>query len=55
MEQRYFEEYGSLEWIEPQDYYKDCWTYRCTLEADDGQQYDIVMHKKTMELRYTNI
>lgn len=55
MEERYFDEYGFLEWIDPKDYYADCWTYRCTLEADDEEYYDVVMNKRTMELRYTNI
>ena len=52
----YFTDYGTLEWLEPKDYYAEPWKYLCTAEADDGERYDIVIRGDyPCELKYTTI
>lgn len=49
----YFEDYGELDWLEPEEYFAGNWKYRGTAEGDDEEQYDIVMSGDSMEFRYT--
>ena len=37
-----FENYGKLEWLEPEDFYAEGWKTLGTDRAEDGQMYDIV-------------
>lgn len=55
MEERYFEGYGFLEWLEPTDYYAEPWTYVCASEDDCNEPFDLVRNIRTMEMRYTCI
>ena len=55
----YFEGYGYLEWLEPEQYYAEPWIYHgsttaCGME-DSGELYAIVINKDTDEFRYTII
>lgn len=52
----YFSYYGGiLNWLEPQQYFAEPWKYMRTVEGEDGEMYDVVMHQETGEFRYTNI
>ena len=53
MEEREFEYYGKLDWLEPEEYYSAPWNYLEAAEADDGEVYAVVMHNQTGEWRYT--
>ena len=53
MEPMYFTDFGTLEWLKPQDYWKHAWRFVGTAEGDDGERYDIV--EMDNEYRYTNI
>lgn len=55
MGERYFEEYGFLDWLSPKDYYADNWRYVCTDMESQDMWYDIVRHEETQEYRYTTI
>lgn len=53
-----FENYGNLEWLEPEDFYADAWYILDTDTAEDGETYDIVLLKKSDDddiIRYTTI
>ena len=50
VETRNFEEFGELEWLEPEEYYAGGWS-----PFDYGDDYDIVINRERTELRYTNI
>lgn len=51
---RYFSEFGSLEWLPREDYFKGNWRYVGSEYDDyDDESYDIV--EKNMEYRYTQI
>lgn len=50
----YFSYYGFLKWLEPTQYYAEPWSYHCSAEGDDGEQYDIVRNEyEEDEFRYT--
>lgn len=51
----YFSEYGNLLFLEPKQYFDEPWKYICTVEGEDGRDYDIVCHMETDEFRYTVI
>ena len=51
----YFEEYGQLEWLEPEDYYAGCWGYWGAAEGDDGLLWSIVINCEKTEFRYTEV
>jgi hypothetical protein len=56
MESRYFKDYGDLEWIEAEYFYKDGWgIYETSAEADDGELYTIVISSDKTKLCYTAI
>lgn len=55
MENRYFENYGILTWLDPEQYYAEPWTYVGYAEDEDGELFDLVRNNKTMEMRFTNI
>lgn len=51
-----FEGYGNLEWLEPEQYYKEPWKFLEVAVGGDGERYDIVIKGNyPCELRYTNI
>ena len=37
-----FENYGELEWLEPEDFYVGVWKILSVATGEDGQMYDIV-------------
>ena len=45
---QFFESYGWLDWLEPEDFWKDYWSVYETVD-----DYDIVI--RDGEFRYTNI
>ena len=51
----YFEYYGYLQWLDPEQYYAEPWTYVGYAEDEDGKLFDLVRNNKTMEMRFTNI
>lgn len=52
----YFQHYGVLEWLAPDEYFAGPWKFLCMAEGDDGEKYDIViMGDYPCELRFTNI
>ena len=51
----FFEEYGMLEWIEPEDFYAGAWSIHSTATAEDGEKYDIVIDGCGNEYRYSII
>ncbi len=59
MRKRYFDDYGFLEWLDPNDYYSGNWSYICSVvtedveDGDDSGEYDLVRNGVTMEMRYT--
>lgn len=54
MKNRYFKDYGELEWIEAENFYKDGWgIYEASAEADDGEVYTIVISSDKTKLCYT--
>ena len=50
----YFDEYGKLEWLDPDDYYSGHWDYVGYADGSDGTEYDIVRNEYDMEYRYTH-
>lgn len=55
MKKKWFEYYGFVEWLKPEDYYAGPWTYVCSEDDDCEETFDIVRNTKTMEMRYTTI
>ena len=57
METRFFMNYGRLEWLEPEDYFKGDWMYVVSSEPEDDEdtEYDIVRSRDNTEYRYTTI
>lgn len=51
----FFEEYGMLEWIEPEDFYTGAWSIHDVATAEDGEKYDIVIDERGNEYRYSII
>lgn len=54
-----FEDYGTLEWLEPEDFYADAWRIIDPMvKAEDGELYTIVLLKVKDDadiIRYTTI
>lgn len=53
MEKMWFRGYGFLEWLEPEEYWKDSWEYHRIAYGSDEQEYDIV--ELNGDYRYTNV
>ncbi len=53
----YFDEYGNLEWLKPEQFYAEPWTYLEAATGEDGERYAIVVIKgdNSHEIRYTII
>lgn len=50
-----FYDYGTLEWIEPEEFYNDSYSiYDRKIAEDDGLEYDILLWRGT-ELYCSNI
>ena len=50
-----FDDYGTLEWIEPEEFYNDSYSiYDRKIAEDDGLEYDILLWRGT-ELYCSNI
>lgn len=47
--------YGELEWLDPKEFYADCWSIVESVRGTDKEPYDIVINLETQEYRYTNI
>ena len=53
---RIFEEWGELEYLEPTEFYAGPWKHLEIAEADDGEEYDIVViGGYPSDIKYTNI
>ncbi len=50
-----FEDYGLLEWIDPEEYYAGPWTLYDRATGHDGEQYDIILRTDKTSLRYGTI
>lgn len=50
-----FENFGILEWLEPEIYHAGPWEYLCEEVGEDGEIYDIVFNDYPSEIRYTII
>lgn len=48
----YFERWGLLPWLEPDEYWKDKWDYIGTEVAEDNHMYDIVILGREMAYTY---
>lgn len=51
----YFTDYGTLEWLDTDDYYKGRWIYVGYATGSDGTEYDLVRNEYDMEMRYTHV
>ncbi len=49
----YFEDYGMLKWLDPNDYRKGKWRYVGYAIATDDEEYDIVENDN--EYRFTRV
>ena len=54
METKFFEDYGWLEGIEPEEFYAGPWGIIGTA-SDDEDEYDIVINYDKTEYKYTTI
>lgn len=52
MEEKYFEEIGYLEYIEPEEFYAGDWTPVEQAEDEEGTVWDIVYSLRDQEYRY---
>ncbi len=50
-----FEEYGILEWLDPEEFFAGPWTTYEKATGQDGEQYDVVLRTDKTELRYSTI
>lgn len=50
-----FEEYGLLEWLDIDAYWRDGWSIFDKAVGSDGEAYDIVISLDKTELRYTTV
>lgn len=51
----FFEEYGMLEWLEPEEFYSGAWSIHGTAVGEDGEKYDILLDGHGNEFRYSTI
>lgn len=51
----FFEEYGILDWINPEDFYAGAWSIHGKAIGEDGEEYDIVIDGRGNEYRYSII
>lgn len=51
----YFSDYGELEWLDPERYFAEPWSYLRSAYGADGEFYDIVISRDGLEARYTTI
>ena len=49
----WFRRYGCLDWLEPEDFYKDNWKYLHYAYGSDEKKYDVV--EMNGDYRYTNL
>ena len=50
-----FEDYGTIEWVEPEVFYADGWRIVGKAVGDDGEEYDILLSADKTTYGYSNI
>lgn len=55
MNEKYFRDYGLLNWIEPTRYYAEPWSYVGIEQDENDEEWDIVYNKSTYEYAYTTV
>lgn len=50
-----FEDYGTIEWVEPEAFYADGWSIVGKAVGDDGEEYDILLNADKTTYGYSNI
>lgn len=51
----YFEEYGLLEYLDPERYFAEPWSPFAQAEDEDGTKWQIVANNTRTELRFTDV
>ena len=50
-----FEEYGTIEWVEPEAFYAEGWRVIGRATGEDGEEYDILLSADKTTYGYSNI
>ena len=50
-----FEDYGVIEWVEPEAFYAEGWSVVGRATGEDGEEYDILLSVDKTTYGYSNI